>query len=167
MKSSRKNCPEGGSSQARPLSRFLNKTNSSRGNQIKCSCKRGTYVATKLCCSFNLHCICLDCWTHHRHSYTPCVTDVGGWVRMRRYPYQGDVAKVLDVELATQRAEIKYVPRIDYSEASQRLSSASLTEDGTLKKKAIKKIGGVRPAARSAFLSPAYTGRLQPSCVWS
>ncbi len=67
---------------------------------------------------------------------------------MRRYPYQGDPAKVLNVEVSTQRAEIKYVPRLDYAEAGQRLTSASLTEDGTLKRKAVKKIAGVRPAAR-------------------
>lgn len=68
---------------------------------------------------------------------------------MRRYPYQGDPAKVLEVELASQRAEIKYVPRLDYNEVSHRLSAASITEDGTLKKKTVKKIAGVRPPARS------------------
>ena len=73
---------------------------------------------------------------------------------MRRYPHQGDVAKVLDVELASHRAEIKYVPRLDYSEASQRISSASLTEDGTLRRKAIKKIGGVRPPAKCVVIFP-------------
>ena len=67
---------------------------------------------------------------------------------MRRYPYQGDPAQVLDVELNLHRAEIKYVPRLDYAELGKRISSVSLTEDGTLKRKAIKKIAGVRPSAR-------------------
>lgn len=68
---------------------------------------------------------------------------------MRRYPYQGDPAKVLTVDSASQRAVIKFVPRIDYAELVHRNNTTSnLTEDGTLKRKAIKKIGGVRPSAK-------------------
>ena len=77
--------------------------------------------------------------------------DVGSWVRMRRWPHQGDPAKVLDVELASQRAEIKFVPRLDYMEMSQR-ANAGLGEDGQ-RKKQTKKIAGVKPPARySSFL---------------
>ena len=74
------------------------------------------------------------------------MADAGSWVRMRRWPYQGDPAKVLDVESATQRAEIKFVPRLDYMEMSQRMT-ASLGEDGQ-RKKQTKKLAGVKPPAR-------------------
>lgn len=73
---------------------------------------------------------------------------------MRRYPYHGDAAKVLQVELASHRAEIKYVPRIDYAELGKRISSSvSVTEDGTLQRKAVKKIAGVKPSARYLLFS--------------
>lgn len=67
---------------------------------------------------------------------------------MKRYPYQGDLAKVIDVEVPTQRAEIKFVPRLDYIEMGQKLNAASLNEDGTQKKKGAKKQAGVRLPAR-------------------
>lgn len=81
-----------------------------------------------------------------RMPYILYFVDVGSWVRMRRWPHQGDPAKVLDVELASQRAEIKFVPRLDYMEMSQRMTS-SLGEDGQ-RKKQTKKIAGVKPPAR-------------------
>ena len=77
------------------------------------------------------------------------LADVGSWVRMRRWPHQGDPAKVLDVEQASQRAEIRFVPRLDYMEMSQR-ATANLGEEGQ-RKKQTKKIAGVKPPARSAL----------------
>ena len=53
---------------------------------------------------------------------------------------------MLDVELATQRAEIKFVPRLDYMEMSQRMT-ATVGEDGQ-RKKQTKRIAGVKPPAR-------------------
>jgi len=73
---------------------------------------------------------------------------------MKRYPYQGDLAKVVDVEVSAQRAEIQFVPRLDYIEVGQRMTSASLNEDGTQRKKGAKKQTGVRLPARSVTPPP-------------
>ncbi|GMH35712.1 hypothetical protein BSKO_03580 [Bryopsis sp. KO-2023] len=44
----------------------------------------------------------------------------GSWVRVRSGPYAGDLAKVLDVDLANQKVTVKVIPRIDFSEMANR-----------------------------------------------
>ena len=67
---------------------------------------------------------------------------------MRRFPYQGDVAKVVEIDVASQRAVIRFVPRLDYAELGQKASTVALNEDGTTKKRGAKKTSGVRPPAK-------------------
>lgn len=84
--------------------------------------------------------------------------DVDSWVRMRRLPYQGDAAKVVDVDVGLQRALIRYVPRLDYAELGHKMSAAALNDDGRPTKKNAHKTT-IRPAARSAVclhLSPTF-----------
>lgn len=44
----------------------------------------------------------------------------GSWVRVRTGPYEGDLAKVLDVDLANQKVTVKLIPRIDLTELANR-----------------------------------------------
>ena len=73
---------------------------------------------------------------------------------MRRLPYQGDAAKVADVDVGLQRALIRFVPRLDYAELGHKMSAAALNEDGSQSKKKNAQKTTIRPAARSDSYFP-------------
>ena len=71
--------------------------------------------------------------------------DVGSWVRVRTQQYKGDLAKVVDIDLARGQAEVKLVPRLDYAAMAK-----ARTEGGAANRFGRPAPGAVRPAARSA-----------------
>ena len=69
--------------------------------------------------------------------------DVGSWVRVRTQLYKGDLAKVVDIDLARGQAEVKLVPRLDYAAMAK-----ARAEGGAANRFGRQAPGAVRPPAR-------------------
>ena len=75
-----------------------------------------------------------------------CHADKGSWVRVRTQQYKGDLAKVVEIDLARGQAEVKLVPRLDYAAMAK-----ARAEGGAANRFGRQAPGAVRPAARSAL----------------
>lgn len=66
----------------------------------------------------------LHTWWTHRHplSCMCCWPGRDQWVRVRTGLYKDDLAKVVDVDFAAQKATIRLLPRLDFVAMANRVS---------------------------------------------